>query len=92
MKARKDLWRDLLVDRPRPRPWCIGGGLQRDRVTGGEERGRSFVPVEGLEFMSFMEEAEIFDAGFTGPSFTWCNSRRGRSRVWKRLDRPLVKL
>ena len=40
--------------------------------------------------MSFMEEAEVYDVGFSESGFTWCNNRRGRARVWKRLDRLLV--
>ena len=45
---------------------------------------------EGSEFLAFMEEAEIFDAGFSRLSYTWCNNRRGRARIWKRLDRLLI--
>ncbi|XP_071902324.1 uncharacterized protein [Coffea arabica] len=37
-----------------------------------------------------MEEAGVFDVGFSGASFTWSNNRRGRARVSKRLDRFLV--
>ncbi|XP_071900947.1 uncharacterized protein [Coffea arabica] len=52
--------------------------------------GQPFAVAEGVEFMSFLEEARVFDVGFSGPSFTWCNNRRGRARVSKRLDRLLV--
>ncbi|XP_071906008.1 uncharacterized protein [Coffea arabica] len=52
--------------------------------------GRPFSPSEGLELMTFMEESGVFDAGFSWSSFTWCNERRGRARIWKRLDRLLV--
>ncbi|XP_071939854.1 uncharacterized protein [Coffea arabica] len=37
-----------------------------------------------------MEEAEVFDVGFSCSSFTWCNNRQGRAWIWKRLDRLLV--
>ncbi|XP_071927455.1 uncharacterized protein [Coffea arabica] len=37
-----------------------------------------------------MEEAGVFDIGFSGASFTWSNNRRGRARVSKRLDRFLI--
>ncbi|XP_071933856.1 uncharacterized protein [Coffea arabica] len=43
-----------------------------------------------MEFLSFMEEAGVFDAGFSGPSFTWSNNRRGRAQIWKRLDRLIL--
>ena len=38
----------------------------------------------------FMEEAGVFDAGFSGSSFIWSNNRRGRARICKRLDRLLI--
>ena len=40
--------------------------------------------------MEFMEEAGVFDVGFFGSDFTWCNNRRGRAKFWKRLDRLLI--
>ena len=46
--------------------------------------------VEGIELLAFMEEAKVFDAGFSRSSFTWCNNRKGRARIWKRLDRLLI--
>ena len=45
---------------------------------------------EGVEFLSFMEEAGVFDARFSGASFAWSNNRRGRARIWKRLDRLIM--
>ena len=52
--------------------------------------GRPFGSKEGLELLSFMEEAEVFDVGFSGATFTWCNNRQGRARIWKRLDRLMI--
>ncbi|XP_027090429.1 uncharacterized protein [Coffea arabica] len=52
--------------------------------------GRPFAIAEGADFMSFMEEAGIFDIGFSGSSFMWSNNRRRRARISKRLDRFLV--
>ncbi|XP_071902625.1 uncharacterized protein [Coffea arabica] len=37
-----------------------------------------------------MEKGGVFDAGFSGPSFTSSNNRRGRARIWKRLDKLLI--
>ncbi|XP_071928129.1 uncharacterized protein [Coffea arabica] len=30
--------------------------------------------------------------GFSGSSFTWCNNRLGRARIWKQLDRVLLNM
>ena len=60
-------------------------------ISHNEKRGgRPFHGSEGLELMTFMEEAEVFDVRLSGSSFTWCNNRHGRAQIWKRLDRLLV--
>lgn len=40
--------------------------------------------------MSFMEENEIFNMGFSRASYTLSNNRSGKDTIWKRLDRLLV--
>ncbi|XP_071928101.1 uncharacterized protein [Coffea arabica] len=65
-------------------------GLQCGYLSPRKEEGRPFGTSEGLELMSFMEDAEVFDVGFSGSSFTWCNNRHGMARIWNRLDRLLV--
>ncbi|XP_071914116.1 uncharacterized protein [Coffea arabica] len=77
VEARKDLWRALLGDKPRVRPWCIRGNFNVILEPFKKCGGQPFVTAEGVDLMSFMEEAEVFDAGFLGPSFTWCSNRRG---------------
>lgn len=76
-----DLWQNLLSDKPRSLPWCIGGDFNVIVDAHEKRGGRPFSMSEGFEFLTFMEEAEIFDAGFSGSSFTWCNNRRGRARI-----------
>lgn len=49
-----------------------------------------FVIEGSLELMTFMEEVGVSDTSFSGSNFTWCNGRRGRDRIWKRLDRLLI--
>ncbi|XP_071924881.1 uncharacterized protein [Coffea arabica] len=71
-------------------PWCIGGDF--NAIVGAHEKrgGKPFSMSEGMEFLAFMEKAEVFDAGFSGSSFTWCNNRKDRAKIWKRLDRLLI--
>ena len=87
---RKELWTSLLHDKPTLLPWCIGGDFNVI-LAAHEKRGeRPFAIAEGVDFMNFMEEAEVFDVGFSGSKFTWSNNRRSRARISKRLDRFLV--
>ncbi|XP_071924873.1 uncharacterized protein [Coffea arabica] len=51
--------------------------------------GLPFRVDEGVELSSFMSTAGVFDAGFSGSCFTWCNNRGGHARIWKRLDKLL---
>ena len=51
------------------------GGFQCHHSAVQKARGRPFMAAEGVDFMTFMEEAEVFVAGFSGSSFTWCNNR-----------------
>nr|XP_027099065.1 uncharacterized protein LOC113718354 [Coffea arabica] len=90
VEERRVLWCSLLNDKPNSLPWCIGGDFNVILAPHEKRGGRPFAIAEGADFMSFMEEAGIFDVGFSGASFTWSNNRRGRARVSKRLDRFLV--
>nr|XP_027108979.1 uncharacterized protein LOC113728817 [Coffea arabica] len=90
VQERRVLWYTLLNDKPISLPWCIGGDFNVILAPHEKRGGRPFAIAEGMEFMSFMEEARVFDVGFSGASFTWSNNRRGRARVSKRLDRFLV--
>ncbi|XP_071929043.1 uncharacterized protein [Coffea arabica] len=89
-QERRVLWYTLLNDKPISLPWCIGGDFNVILAPHEKRGGRPFAIAEGMEFMSFMEDARVFDVGFSGASFTWSNNRRGRARVSKRLDRFLV--
>ncbi|XP_071902759.1 uncharacterized protein [Coffea arabica] len=90
VEERRALWYALLKDKPISLPWCIGGDFNVILAPHEKRGGRPFAIAEGMEFMSFMEDAGVFDVGFSGANFTWSNNRRGRARVSKRLDRFLV--
>ncbi|XP_071928030.1 uncharacterized protein [Coffea arabica] len=90
VEERRELWCNLLSDKHFSLPWCIGGDFNVILAPHEKSGGRPFAMAEGLDFMSFMEESGAFDIGFSGPSFTWSNNRRGRARISKRLDRFLI--
>ena len=83
------LWHDLLRDNPGSSPWFLVGDF--NMITNGEEKkgGLPSRPSEGVDFLNFMSEAGMVDAGFSGSRYTWCNNRLGPARIWKCLDRLL---
>ncbi|KAK3221474.1 hypothetical protein Dsin_008499, partial [Dipteronia sinensis] len=72
----------------------------------GRIRGLSFVVSEGLmtfpgcvaailsnsfpKFRQAVEDCDLVDLGFSGPSLTWNNKRDGRMNIQERLDRFLA--
>lgn len=44
------------------------------------------------DFKEVMEQCSLNDLGYKGPSFTWCNSRKGKARISERIDRYLPNL
>ncbi|XP_071939165.1 uncharacterized protein [Coffea arabica] len=90
LEERWELWQALLLEKPCSQPWCICRDFNVVISPQVKKGGHPFGNLEGLELMSFMENAEIFDMRFSGPNFTWCNNRHNRARIWKRLDRLLV--
>ncbi|XP_027120509.2 uncharacterized protein [Coffea arabica] len=89
-EGRRELWANLLLDKPQALPWCIGGDFNVIVEASEKKGGRPFAVSEGVDFLAFMQDAEVFDAGCSGSRFSWCNNRRGRARIWKRLDRLLM--
>ncbi|XP_071921862.1 uncharacterized protein [Coffea arabica] len=89
-EERRALWRDLLRDKPLHGPWLVGGDFNVVIDAGEKKGGLPFRLSEALDFLDCMSSAELFDAGFSGSSYTWCNNRLGRARIWKRLDRLLL--
>ncbi|XP_027077095.1 uncharacterized protein [Coffea arabica] len=87
---RVELWDSLLADKPTQSAWLLVGDF--NVIVSEEEKrgGVPFTPEEGWELLNFMSQAGIFDVGYSGSIFTWCNNRYGRARIWKRLDRLLM--
>ncbi|XP_027082606.1 uncharacterized protein [Coffea arabica] len=89
-EERRALWSALMRDKPLHEPWFVGGDFNVVVDAGEKEGGLPFRLSEALDFLDFMSSAELFDAGFFGSSYTWCNNCMGRARIWKRLDRLLI--
>ena len=89
-EERRALWSALRRDKPLHGSWLMGGDVNVVVDTGERKGGLPFHLSEALDFLEFLSSAKLFDAGFSGPSFTWCNNCLGRARIWKRLDRLLL--
>ena len=51
----------------------------------GGSFSRNFIKLK--YFNDFVSCTGLFDLGFVGPSFTWCNNQHGLARRWATLDR-----
>lgn len=52
--------------------------------------GKPHRAYNSLDFIRTMEVGALVDIGCSGPRLTWCNNRRPRKRIWKRLDRIFI--
>ncbi|PKA51293.1 hypothetical protein AXF42_Ash002656 [Apostasia shenzhenica] len=50
--------------------------------------GNPSIPAEAHnEFASFLANNDLLDGWNGGQHYTWCNNRKGKARMWVRLDR-----
>lgn len=87
-EQRRELWQDLINMASNIQgSWGAIGDY--NVKTSGEEKkvGRSYRPEENLDFIEFLNECGLQDAGFTGSTYTWCDNRDPPTTIWKRLDR-----
>lgn len=69
-------------------PWLLIGDFNVILSSGDKKGGKGFDDRLAIRaFNDFVFGQSLQDLGFTGPSFTWCNNRRGRARILIRLDR-----
>ncbi|XP_071909763.1 uncharacterized protein [Coffea arabica] len=71
-KERRALWSGLLWDKPSHGPWLVGGDFSIVVETGEKKGSLSFRLSKAIDFLNYMSSAELFDAGFSGSSYTWC--------------------
>ncbi|XP_027182184.1 uncharacterized protein LOC113780598 [Coffea eugenioides] len=90
VEERKVLWDGLLHCQPHQRPWIVVRDFNVVLQPWEKRGGRPFRVAEASDFVEFMGSASLFDGGFSGSNFTWCNNRHGRAIIWKQLDRLLL--
>ncbi|KAJ0968806.1 hypothetical protein J5N97_021683 [Dioscorea zingiberensis] len=72
-------------------PWVILGDFNAI-LNCEEHRGGTFdnYRAKSKLFNEFINENQLFDLGFLGTPYTWCNNQLGLARRWARLDRVLA--
>ncbi|VFQ73124.1 unnamed protein product [Cuscuta campestris] len=86
---REDLWLSLRTLFPRSGPWIVGGDFNTVASL-SEHKGDVCPDLGGIgDFAQVISECELVAPPFLGSEFTW-TGKRGRGRVFRRLDRVLV--
>ncbi|KAG5599738.1 hypothetical protein H5410_031108 [Solanum commersonii] len=87
---RKLLWEDLSsLSNTIQGPWSILGDFNVIAEVEEKTRGTPYRLDKSFDFINFIEECGMKDAGFVGNINTWCNNRDAPNTIWKRLDRVL---
>ncbi|PNT68069.1 hypothetical protein BRADI_3g35462v3 [Brachypodium distachyon] len=67
---------------------CIGD-LNNIMLSGDKNSPR--INVSRMQrFNQFVKRCDLFDLGFNGPAYTWCNKRFASHPIFERLDRCLA--
>ncbi|KAJ0967159.1 hypothetical protein J5N97_024076 [Dioscorea zingiberensis] len=91
IQFQKGLWMELEIFSSFDLPWILLGDFNAI-LTSEEHRGGRFdnySPKSRL-FNEFINDNHLFDLGFIGSPFTWCNNQLGLAKRWARLDRFLA--
>lgn len=72
-------------------PWLLNGDFNAISKF-DEHRGGSFKHyfLKSISFSKFITDNCLFDLGFSGSGFTWCNGQSGLAQCWVRLDHFLA--
>ena len=83
----KRLWNSLNVFNTLQSPWLLTGDF--NAITNQDEhKGGSFHHYysKSRSFNKFITDNSLFDLGYIGSPYTWCNCHEGLARRWACLD------
>ncbi|KAI0499519.1 hypothetical protein KFK09_017723 [Dendrobium nobile] len=88
---RRELWGMIDKYASNEVPWVIGGDFNYIMNKEDKIGGRRFLFSQGpKEMKECLLINVLFDVGFIGPKFTWCNNKSGGARILERLDRCFI--
>ncbi|XP_070029459.1 uncharacterized protein [Nicotiana sylvestris] len=71
-------------------PWVVIGDFNCITDAVEKKGGLLHKAYKSIPFQNCMVDCCLTDAGYNGSTYTWCNGRSPKYRIWKRLDRALL--
>ncbi|KAF9607829.1 hypothetical protein IFM89_001577 [Coptis chinensis] len=71
-------------------PWIILGDFNVVAYSAKKEGGNPVLIRHMEDFVQFINDLDMIDLGFSGPSFTWSNNILGDANIRERLDRAIA--
>ncbi|XP_075088224.1 uncharacterized protein LOC142170259 [Nicotiana tabacum] len=71
-------------------PWVVIGDFNCITDAVEKKGGLPHKAYKSIPFQNCMVDCCLTDAGYNGSTYTWCNGRSPKYRIWKRLDRALL--
>ncbi|XP_059289936.1 uncharacterized protein LOC132043485 [Lycium ferocissimum] len=90
-QLRETLWDELrLIASNSNSPWMVVGDFNCILAPEEKKGGTIHRMSKSMPLLNCMMDCSLEDAGYIGSTYTWCNGRGPRHRVWERLDRALT--
>ncbi|XP_070056526.1 uncharacterized protein [Nicotiana tomentosiformis] len=88
---RETLWEDLRgIANNINLPWLVVGDFNCVLAPEEKKGGKPHSMTKSITFLNCIMDSSLIDAEFISSTYTWCNGRSKRNRVWGRLDRALL--
>ncbi|XP_016546526.2 uncharacterized protein LOC107846732 [Capsicum annuum] len=71
-------------------PWLIAGDFNFVLDASEKKGGNPHKMSDSMPFINCITDNSLIDPGYIGSTFTWCNGRGSRQRMWERLDRAFI--
>ncbi|XP_016498057.1 uncharacterized protein LOC107816829 [Nicotiana tabacum] len=89
-RRKKKLWQKLeQIKDIIQGPWSMFGDFNSIMQAIEKKGGRPHRIRKSKDFINYMDDYCMIDAGYIGNDFTWSNNRKRRKRISERLDRVL---
>ncbi|XP_042950269.1 uncharacterized protein LOC122282381 [Carya illinoinensis] len=88
--CRRASWQMLKSFKPASRGWCAIGDFNEILTMGDKVGGRDRGEAQMRMFREVVEEGQLFDLGWKGLKYTWCNRHEDSTFTKERIDRAFA--